>query len=70
MSGNQKLRRPRTGRMISGVCAGLANFFGLDASIIRIVYVILTFFTAFAGIPIYILMWIIIPQENNHYFHD
>jgi hypothetical protein len=56
--------------MISGVCAGLANFFGLDVSIIRIVYVILTFFTAFAGIPIYILMWIIIPQENNHYFHD
>ena len=66
----QKLPRPRTGRMLSGVCAGLANFFGLDVSIIRIVYVILTFFTAFAGIPIYLLMWIIIPQEPNHYFHD
>ena len=66
----QKLTRPRTGRMLSGVCAGLANFFGLDVSIIRIVYVILTFFTAFAGIPIYLLMWIIIPQEPNHYFHD
>ena len=66
----QKLTRPRTGRMLSGVCAGLANFFGLDVSIIRIVYVILTFVTAFAGIPIYLLMWIIIPQEPNHYFHD
>ena len=34
----QKLTRPRTGRMLSGVCAGLANFFGLDVSLVRIVY--------------------------------
>ena len=32
----QKLTRPRTGRMLSGVCAGLANFFGLDVSLVRI----------------------------------
>ena len=48
----QKLTRPRTGRMLSGVCAGLANFFGLDVSLVRIVYTFATIFTAFAGIPI------------------
>lgn len=32
----QKLTRPRTGRMLSGVCAGLANFFGLDVSLVRL----------------------------------
>ena len=51
----QKLTRPRTGRMLSGVCAGLANFFGLDVSLVRIVYTFATIFTAFAGIPIYII---------------
>lgn len=51
--------------MIGGVCAGLARFFDIDVSLIRIVYAILTFFTAFAGIPIYLLMWIIIPQEKQ-----
>ena len=38
----QKLTRPRTGRMLSGVCAGLANFFGLDVSLVRIVYIAAT----------------------------
>ena len=38
----QKLTRPRTGRMLSGVCAGLANFFGLDVSLVRIVYTFAT----------------------------
>ena len=46
----QKLTRPRTGRMLSGVCAGLANFFGLDVSLVRIVYTFATIFTAFAEV--------------------
>ena len=50
----QKLARPRTGRMLSGVCAGLANFFGLDISLVRIVYTFATIFTAFAGVIIYL----------------
>jgi len=56
--------------MLAGVCGGLAQFFGLDASLVRIVYAILTIFTAFAGVPVYILMWIIIPEEKNRYSND
>ena len=66
----QKLTRPRTGRMLSGVCAGLANFFGLDVSLVRIVYTFATIFTAFEGIPIYIIMLIVIPQEPNRYYRN
>lgn len=67
MSEKQKLRRPRTDRMFAGVCAGLAEFFGLEVSLVRIIYAFATIFTAFAGIPIYILMAIIIPEEKKRY---
>lgn len=69
-NGNKKLRRSRTDKMLAGVCAGLADFFGLDISLVRIVYALATVFTAFAGIPVYIIMWIIIPQENVYYRQD
>jgi phage shock protein PspC (stress-responsive transcriptional regulator) len=51
--------------MLAGVCGGLAQFLGLDPSLVRIAYAILTVFTAFAGVIIYILMWIIVPEEKN-----
>ena len=67
----RNLTRPRTGRMLSGVCAGLANFFGLDVSLVRIIYVFATIFTAFAGTLIYIILLVIIPEEPNRYYqHD
>lgn len=67
----KKLTRPRTGRMLSGVCAGLANYFGLDVTLVRIAYVLLTLFSAaFPGILIYIILLIIIPEEQNRYLKD
>jgi len=49
----------------------LANFFGLDVSLVRIVYVLLTIFSAaFPGILIYIILLIIIPEEKNRYLKD
>ena len=67
----RKLTRPRTGRILSGVCAGLAIFFGLDVSLVRIIYVFATIFTAFAGTLIYIILLVIIPEEPNRYYqHD
>ena len=70
MSNERKLTRSRSDRMLAGVCGGLAQFFGLGASLVRIAYAILTIFTAFAGVPVYILMWIIIPEEKNRYSND
>lgn len=60
---NKKLFRSRNG-MIAGVCGGIAEFFGLDPTIVRLAYAVVTLLSvAFPGIIIYILCWIIIPKE-------
>ncbi|HEY9112481.1 MAG TPA: PspC domain-containing protein [Rhodanobacteraceae bacterium] len=51
--------------MIAGVVGGLADYFGLDPAMARIIYVLVSIFSAaFPGILIYILLWILIPQEG------
>lgn len=61
-----ELRRPIQNRMLAGVCACLANRMGIDPSIFRIAYVLLSLFTVgFPGILLYIIMWIIIPDERH-----
>ena len=61
----KKLTRPRNGKMLAGVCAGIANYFNLDPTLIRVAYALLTVFTVFAGVIVYLLMWIIVPEDNN-----
>lgn len=63
MENNRKLMRS-SNRMIAGVCGGIADYFGWDATLLRIVYVLATFFTAFAGVIIYIILWIVMPQRK------
>ena len=58
------LRRSRTDRMIAGVCAGLAHHFALDVSLVRVLYVLISILSvAFPGILVYIILWIVIPEE-------
>ena len=70
MEAEKKLRRPRTGRMLAGGCAGSANYFARDPTVIRVVYTLATVFTAFSGVIIYFLLMLIIPEEENRYFQD
>lgn len=51
-----------TNKMLCGVCAGIAEYFNLDPTIIRLLWVILTFFGG-SGIIAYIIAAIIIPEE-------
>ena len=51
-------------KKIAGVCGGLAEYFGMDASIVRIIYLLATIFTAFAGVLIYILLMIVMPAQK------
>ncbi len=53
-------------KMIFGVCAGIAEYFGWDITITRIVYTILTVCTAFSGTIIYIIMALIMPQKSQN----
>lgn len=64
MENNKKLTRSRKERMIAGVCGGLAEYLGWDPTLVRIVYVLATIFTAFAGVIIYLILWIIMPEER------
>lgn len=58
------LRRPRDDRMVAGVLAGCARHFDLDVTLLRVVYVIATILTAFAGVVIYLMAWVVIPEEQ------
>lgn len=64
MTTHTPLRRSRHNRMIAGVVGGLADYFGLDASLLRIIYVLVSIFSAaFPGILVYIILWLLVPQE-------
>src|SRR5438309_1549910 len=59
------LHRSSDNRIIAGVCGGLGDFFNIDPTIIRIVFIFLAFFGG-SGIFIYIILWIIIPVSRNY----
>lgn len=64
-SGTKVLVRKRDGRMVAGVCAGLAEYFGSDVTLIRVIVAALTVFTGGAGILAYLVAWAIIPEEDR-----
>jgi phage shock protein C len=59
----QRLTRSRD-KMLGGVCAGIANYFGWDHTMVRLGYVVLSLVSAaFPGILVYIIMWIVVPES-------
>ncbi|EGN58124.1 PspC family transcriptional regulator [Hallella multisaccharivorax DSM 17128] len=65
MDKDKKLLRSTKNRWIAGVCGGLADFFDLNADLVRLIYVVLTFGTAFCGVIVYIILAIVVPKDNN-----
>lgn len=59
-----ELRRPRTGRIIGGVCAALAQRFGWDVTIVRVLTVASLFLPG-PQLIIYVIAWIVIPGESD-----
>lgn len=53
-----------TNRMIAGVCGGIAEYLDQDPTVVRVVYVLLSVFTAFAGILVYLILWLLIPERD------
>jgi phage shock protein PspC (stress-responsive transcriptional regulator) len=60
----KKLYRSRTDRKIWGVCGGLAKYFDVDPTIVRVIAIASVFFTG-AGIIAYIVMAIVVPLEDS-----
>lgn len=61
---SRKLFRSRSNRMIVGVCAGLANFFGIDPTVVRLLFAVGTLFGFGSFILIYIVLFIVVPEES------
>ena len=59
----KRLTRMEEGRMIAGVCAGLGRYLGIDATIVRIIFVLLALF-AMGGVLLYLILWLIMPMET------
>jgi phage shock protein PspC (stress-responsive transcriptional regulator) len=59
------LRRSRTDRIVAGVVAGLARYFGIDPTLARVLYVVGSLVSAaFPGLLVYVLLWVIIPEQD------
>ena len=58
------LRRSQSNRMIAGVVAGLAEYFGIDVTLARVIFVVGSVVSAaFPGMIVYALLWLIIPED-------
>jgi len=76
-SARPPLRRPAHGRMVAGVAAAISQHFGIDVTIVRVAFAVLTVvgFTGLAffgglplylgGIPLYLGCWLLIPEEGS-----
>jgi phage shock protein C len=61
MDTTRKLYRSKTNRQLAGVCGGLAEYFNLDATLIRVLFVLLAVLGGSGGC--YVAMWIIVPKQ-------
>ena len=59
----QGLVRPREGRILGGVCAGLARRFGMGATTMRILFVVTMIVIPGSQIIVYPILWILMPSE-------
>jgi phage shock protein C len=62
MAQTHKLYRSRTDRKLAGVCGGLAQYSNADVTLIRVLFVVLALLGG-PGLVIYLVLWIIVPEE-------
>lgn len=63
----QRLRRSIHNRSIGGVCGGLGEYFGIDPTVVRIAYVLLSILSVgFPGTLIYLILWAMIPEREYY----
>lgn len=63
----KKLYRSRRDKKLFGLCGGLAEMINVDATLIRILLIVVTIFTSGFAIPVYIIAGLIVPKEPNFY---
>jgi phage shock protein C len=61
----KQLYRPKKNRILGGVCAGIGEHLDVDPTVIRLIWAVVSVLSIGTGILIYILAWIIIPEEDT-----
>ena len=60
------LSRSRNDRVLAGVMGGIARRFGWNSTLVRVLFVVLSILSAaFPGIIVYLILWLLIPEEGN-----
>ncbi|MCS7023568.1 MAG: PspC domain-containing protein [Bryobacteraceae bacterium] len=59
----RRLERPLRDRKLAGVCAGFAHYFGFDVTLMRILWLVGTFYTVGTGIIVYLMCWAVMPSQ-------
>jgi phage shock protein PspC (stress-responsive transcriptional regulator) len=61
---NQKTLARSKSKVIAGVCAGVAEYFGWDIAVFRAIFLLVSIFSAaFPGVLVYIILWIVMPDS-------
>lgn len=64
MPARNQLTRSSYDRMIAGVCGGIAQYFDVDSTLIRVAFVLLSLLSAaFPGLIVYLILWLVLPEE-------
>jgi phage shock protein C len=64
-NGTKVLVRSQKGRMVAGICAGAADYFGIDVTLVRVIVAVVSIITGGAGVLAYLAAWVIIPEEGE-----
>ena len=64
--GTKILVRSRKGRMLAGICAGIADYSGLDVTLVRLMVAVVSVITGGTGVLAYLAAWMIIPGEGEN----
>jgi phage shock protein C len=64
-NGTKVLVRSRKGRMVAGICAGVAEYFSVDVTLVRVIVAVIAVITGGAGVLAYLVAWAIIPEEGE-----
>jgi len=61
----RRLYRSEHDRVIAGVCGGLRDYLGIDANLLRVIFVLLAVFAGGSGLLIYVVLWALVPRESR-----
>ncbi len=64
MDNSKRLQRNTRNKVIAGVCSGLADFFGIDVALMRVIFILLLV-AGYSGFLIYLILWIVMPKANH-----